>query len=164
MSKSRHFFRSVLVLVAGLHLAVNSIEACSCISANLDDSFSAADVVFTGKVLSISEREAESELPKGIQKWMIRKDQLGDLTKVPVLDVRLEVELSFKNIESKFFTVTTSGECRFSFEKEKQYVVFASNHGRSQTPFVFLCNGTKLLDSAGEDIVRLHSLIERPAN
>lgn len=109
--------------------------ACSCIQpGSVEEEYSKADAVFSGKVIRIEENKPTED----------------DFTPVKVV---FEVKNTWKGVEESeiaVYTGTDSASCGYEFAQGKSYLVYANTSGDQLT--TSLCSITKPLASADEDL------------
>jgi hypothetical protein len=115
--------------------------ACDCANAGPPcKAFKATPNVFTGRVTKI---------------LTIRvKLQNGD--DYPQLLVLLQIERNYRGQEGKFtvevVTGDGGGDCGFSFVEGQRYLVYADPHPATEKLYTGICQRTRLLSEAGEDL------------
>jgi hypothetical protein len=132
-----------IFLIAASLLVLNSYpaSACSCLPTTPQQSFKNSGTVFAGRVIDVvDESESRPEVSR------------------PLLGFKVIFEVSnvWKGKVEKQQVVLTSGSsasCGYSFEKGKDYLVYASTQG-SQLE-TGLCSGTKPLANARPDLAVL---------
>jgi hypothetical protein len=147
----------ITVIVLGIVLSISDkVSACSCASISIEDEFSAADAVFTGKVLSIQAKVGR------IGRWfrelsaVLSGSDLDDSTFDIV--IILAVEKYWKGSASGTTTVETADPsicctCGFEFRSGERYLVFASGAPLRTSS----CSRTQLATIASPDIVKVES-------
>jgi hypothetical protein len=118
-------------------------KACSCdlpttnnLQSLVKKAYKDSKAVFSGQVLEITRNE---------KLWFIQ--------------VRFRPEKSWKNELSKEITITTglgSGDCGFSFEVGKKYLIYAN--GTAKNLGTNICTRTNLLAQTNKDLVILNKL------
>lgn len=124
-----------------LVLNPDSASACSCLRSTPEEHFARANAVFSGKVIEVDGKQN---------------------TQIPLPDSFLNRQIKFEvsrvwkgNVEKQEVVLTSdsSASCGYSFEKGKEYLVYASEQdGKLQTG---LCSGTNLLSQAQENLETL---------
>jgi hypothetical protein len=134
--------KKILLLATSLFvLSTNAASACSCLPTTPQQSLKNSGTVFAGRVIDVvDEGETRPEVSR------------------PLLGFKVTFEVSnvWKGQPNRQFVVRTSGSsasCGYSFEKGKEYLVYASNQG-SQLE-TGLCSGTKPLANAQRDLAVL---------
>ena len=118
-----------------------SASACSCLQTSIADAFAGADVVFTGRVVSI---RLGNPLEPGVTS-----------TAHPVL-IALDVSGYWKGPVSRVITVTTprsETSCGFTFERGRDYLVYGHKEGAALT--TSLCSRTSSVTKAADDLMTL---------
>jgi 5-hydroxyisourate hydrolase-like protein (transthyretin family) len=138
--------RAVLVAAAVLLAFAERTDACSCITgAPICETFWKTSVVFAGEVLEI--RDAPEPIGEALFGRRV---------------VRFRVEKSWRGEvagEVQVRTGTGGGDCGYNFERGVTYLVYANvREGRLSTG---ICNRTKPLAEAGEDLAYLATAFER---
>jgi 5-hydroxyisourate hydrolase-like protein (transthyretin family) len=137
----------VVAAAAVLLLAIaERTEACSCITgAPICETFWKTPVVFSGEVVDISDAPepiGDVLFGRRVVKFRVEKSWRGDVA--GELEVR---------------TGTGGGDCGYNFERGVKYLVYANvRDGRLSTG---ICNRTKPLAEAGEDLAYLATAFER---
>lgn len=111
-----------------------SASACSCLRTSVTDAFALADVVFTGRVVSI---QLGDPLEPGVKS-----------TADPVL-IALDVSGYWKGPVSRVITVTTPQSemsCGFTFQRGRDYLIYAYKAGAGLT--TDLCSRTSSVTTA----------------
>lgn len=135
MKKILLFAASLLVLNA------NAANACSCVPTTPQQSLKNSNAVFAGKVINIAHESSKN--PEVSASW-------GEFK------IRFEVSKVWKGkIEKQQVVLTSdsSAACGYSFEKGKEYLVYASD--QESTIRTGLCSGTKPLANAQTDLAVL---------
>lgn len=130
-----------LLATSLLVLSANAASACSCIPTTPQQSLKNSGTVFAGRVIDV--------VDEGEMRPEVSRPLLG-------FKVTFEVSNVWKGQPNRQFVVRTSGSsasCGYSFEKGKEYLVYASNQG-SQLE-TGLCSGTKPLANARPDLAVL---------
>ncbi len=122
-------------------LSANAASACSCMPTTPQQSLKNSGTVFAGRVIDVVD---EGEMNPEVSR--------------PLLGFKVTFEVSnvWKGQPNRQFVVRTSdssASCGYSFEKGKEYLVYASNQG-SQLE-TGLCSGTKALAEASRDLAVL---------
>ena len=130
------------MVVAGVYLIVPSmVVACDCASAGPPcKAFRATPNMFTGRVTKISTIRV--------------KLQNGD--EYPQRLVLLQIERNYRGQEGKstveIVTGDGGGDCGFSFQEGKLYLVYAFPHPATGKLYTGICQRTRLLSEAAEDL------------
>jgi hypothetical protein len=122
-------------------LSTNAASACSCMPTTPQQSLKNSGTVFAGRVIDV--------VDEGEMRPEVSRPLLG-------FKVTFEVSTVWKGQPNRQFVVRTSdssASCGYSFEKGKEYLVYASNQG-SQLE-TGLCSGTKPLANARPDLAVL---------
>ena len=130
-----------LIAASLLVLNTNSAIACSCLPTTPQQNYKNSKAVFTGKVIDIVDHSDSTPVASG---------------SLAGFKIRFEVSNVWKGkIEKQQLVLTSdsSASCGYSFEKGKEYLVYASNQG-SQLE-TGLCSGTKPLANARPDLAVL---------
>lgn len=113
---------------------------CSCIPpAPPREELGRADAVFSGRVVSVTERREGGSAFQGR----------------PHLEVRIVPGRRWKGAAGDTVTVFTpdnGAACGFGFEQGREYLVYAEGEDQLRA---FLCSRTRLLADAGEDLAAL---------
>jgi hypothetical protein len=132
-----------IFLIAASVLVLNShpASACSCLPTTPQQSFKNSGTVFAGRVIDVvdpSERRPEVSRPLLGFKVIFEVSQVwkGKVEKQQVV-----------------LTSSSSASCGYSFEKGKEYLVYASTQGTQLE--TGLCSGTKPLANARPDLAVL---------
>ncbi len=134
--------KKIVLLATSLFVfSSNAASACSCISTTPQQNLKNAGTVFAGRVIDVVD---EAELHPEVSR--------------PLLGFKITFEVSnvWKGQANRQFVVRTSdssASCGYSFEKGREYLVYASNQG-SQLE-TGLCSGTKSLANARRDLAVL---------
>jgi hypothetical protein len=134
--------KKILLLTTSLFvLSSNAASACSCLPTTPQQSLKNSGTVFAGKVIDVVD---EAKMHPEVSR--------------PLLGFKVTFEVSnvWKGQANRQFVVRTSdssASCGYSFEKGKEYLVYASNQG-SQLE-TGLCSGTKPLANARPDLAVL---------
>jgi hypothetical protein len=132
----------VRMVLAGVCLMLpGMVEACDCVNAGPPcKAFKATPNVFTGRVTKISTIHV--------------KLQSGD--EYPQHLVLLQIERNYRGQEGKSTVEVVTGEgggdCGFSFEEGKRYLVYAYPHPATGKLYTGICQRTRLLSEASEDL------------
>jgi hypothetical protein len=132
----------VRMVLAGVCLMLpGMVEACDCVNAGPPcKAFKATPNVFTGRVTKISTIHV--------------KLQSGD--EYPQDLVLLQIERNYRGQEGKSTVEVVTGEgggdCGFSFEEGKRYLVYAYPHPATGKLYTGICQRTRLLSEASEDL------------
>jgi hypothetical protein len=123
--------------------SVGEVKACSCAAPTTNNlqslvkkAYKDSQAVFSGKVLKIHRNE-----------------------KLFYIEVRFQVEKSWKNKLAKEITITTgldSAGCGFSFESGEKYLVYAYRSTKNLETNI--CTRTNLLAQTNKDLVVLNRL------
>ena len=116
-------------------------SACSCLQTSVTDAFAQADVVFTGRVVSI-------RLGNPLEPGVIS-------TADPVL-IALDVSGYWKGPVSRVITVTTRRSemsCGFTFQTGRDYLIYAYKGEAGRT--TDLCSRTRSVTKAADDLKSL---------
>jgi len=130
------------MVVAGVYLmAPRMAVACDCANAGPPcKAFQATPNVFAGRVTNISTIRV--------------KLQNGD--DYPQLLVLLQIDRNYRGQEGKstveIVTGDGGGDCGFSFQQGKRYLVYAYPHPATGKLYTGICQRTRLLSEAGEDL------------
>src|SRR4028118_2144063 len=131
----------VLIAASLLVLTSNAASACVCLTTTPKKNFRNSRVVFAGKVIDI----------------MAKTDRSRDTSdSLVAFKLTFEVSKVWKGKVDKQQVVLTSESfrgCEYSFEKGKEYLVYAS--GEELTIQTSLCNATKPLANAQADLAVL---------
>ena len=134
---------SLLVILSG-----NPANACSCLPTTPRRSYQQARTVFAGKVTDIVVRRRSLD---GQSNSESEADRLFTEVKVT-----LEVSKVWKGRvtrQSVIMTANSSASCGYTFEKGREYLIYASGQPSELT--TGLCSGTKPLSSARADLAVL---------
>jgi hypothetical protein len=117
------------------------VAACDCVNAGPPcKAFKATPNVFTGRVTRIS--TIQVKMPSSV----VYPQQL----------VQLQIERNYRGQEAtstlEVVTGEGGGDCGFSFEEGKQYLVYAYPHAASGKLYTGICQRTRLLSGADEDL------------
>jgi hypothetical protein len=137
----------LMIATSLLVLTANAASACKCIPTTPEQSFETAKKVFSGKVVDVVE---QSPTEQGANRGK------GDPNFLNGAKVTFEVSEVWKGNHKRQLVVMTSdssASCGYSFEKGKEYLVYASGEeAKLQTG---LCSGTKSLSDAQADLAAL---------
>lgn len=125
--------KTLLALTLALLTSTTSALACSCREGTTSDHFENADLVLTGKVLSIRKQKKD--------------DWVNHL-------VTLEPKLVWKGEAEEKLQLTTadnSAACGYGFEKKKEYLVFVHKDEKGEL-HTSLCSGNELASRAKDSI------------
>lgn len=151
-----------------------AVSACSCVAdVTLSESFTIYNAVFAGKVVRIADNYAPyfSTIDYILYKIGIRHSLFGyfflNNERMYGFDVFFKVLKSWKGVEKTFVKVNTGrggGDCGYSFEVGKEYLVYASYaYGVPGSYWVTgICSRNAELPKATEDLNYLRSLPELP--
>lgn len=128
-------------IVFSLILAVDLVDACSCISdLSVEDMFQQSDVIFIGKVTKIDK-------PLFTISSSDPMDILFNLSKVYKGDLKESIQVQ---------TALDSSSCGFPFSENTEYLVYANLvDGKYQTG---LCSRNTEIEKAQEDLTILNNL------
>ncbi len=141
------------IVLAGVCLIFpGMIAACDCANAGPPcKALKATPNVFTGRVTKISTIHV--------------KLQTGD--EYPQRLVLLQIERNYRGQEGKsaveVVTGDGGGDCGFSFEEGKRYLVYAYPHPATGKLYTGICQRTRLLSQAAEDLEYL-AMKDEPAH
>ena len=134
--------KKIFLLATSLFvLSTNAASACSCLPTTPQQSLKNSGTVFAGRVIDV--------VDEGEMRPEVSRPLLG-------YKVTFEVSNVWKGQPNRQFVVRTSGSsasCGYSFEKGKEYLVYASNQGSELE--TGLCSGTKPLANARPDLAVL---------
>jgi len=149
-------------------------SACSCLESGLPYAyFDERNAVFIGKVIRIADNYIPyfSTIDYILYKLGSKQLLLGyfflDYERLYGFDVFFKVIDSWKGVENSYARVNTGrggGDCGFSFEMEKEYLVYASHaYGTPGNYWVTsICSRSAVMDFATEDLDYLSSRPELP--
>lgn len=137
----RILVRVVVVAAGVLLLMPGMVAACDCASSGPPcKAFGATPNVFSGRVAKISTIQV--------------KMQSGDTYRQ--LLVLLEIERNFRGQDGKSIAEVVTGDgggdCGFRFEEGKRYLVYAYPHPATGKLYTGICQRTRLLSEAAEDL------------
>lgn len=117
------------------------VAACDCVNAGPPcKAFKATPNVFTGRVTRISTIQVKMPSSVGYPQQL----------------VQLQIARNYRGQEGKSTVEVVTGEgggdCGFSFEEGKQYLVYAYPHAASGELYTGICQRTRLLSGADEDL------------
>jgi hypothetical protein len=130
------------IALAGMCLVLPGIVgACDCVNAGPPcKAFKATPYVFAGRVTKISTIQV----------------RLQDHDEYPQQLVVLQIERNYRGEEGKsaveIVTGEGGGDCGFSFEEGKRYLVYAYPHPATGKLYTGICQRTRLLTEANEDL------------
>ena len=117
----------------------SSVYACSCVEPQpVETELSRSDAVFSGRVLEVKEQTS------------IR----GMMTKAALFEVD-HIWKGGSESEIIIHTGSGGGDCGFEFEVGKEYLVYANHstmYGDKELLVTIICDRTKLVDEAQEDL------------
>jgi len=130
-----------MVLAGACLMVPGMVAACDCVNAGPPcKAFKATPNVFTGRVTRIS--TIQVELQKG--------------ESYPQNLVVLEIDRNYRGQEGKstveVVTGHGGGDCGFLFEEGKRYLVYAYPHPATGKLYTGICQRTRLLSEAAEDL------------
>ena len=135
---------ALFVLTSLIFANPEPVSACSCVApSSPSGELGKSEAVFVGTVTNI---EAKNKV----------SDKLGLGSSADLMLVTISVSKAWKGIDQKNITVTTaksSASCGFSFEKGKEYIVYANS--REEGLHVSLCSRTSLVENAQKDLQEL---------
>ena len=150
------------------------VSACSCdMTVSPDEEFARQDAIFTGKVVRIADNyfpyfsKIDQILSKlGFQRSLYSYRFL-DYERWYGCDIFFEVINSWKGVEKTSIKVNTGrggGDCGYSFEMDKEYLIYASHaYGIPGNYWVTgICSRNALLLNATDDLNSLNPLAELP--
>jgi hypothetical protein len=108
-------------------------------------------VVFAGRVTNIREQSVPILLD-------------GQQAHTPRQTVTFSIDEALKGIDDKTAVVISGGDlCGFPFYSGKKYLVYADRTEDGRSLRVTLCNGTKWLNEASDDLAYLRTISTRPS-
>lgn len=154
-----------VLLVMGLQLLLAPPAlACRCSTPTLEEAFARADAVFEAKILSLGPRcESPTEPVRDIRQdsgdpsprdpWSLLQGSCGGQR------VELLITRSWKGNVGEPSTIRTSrgGACGYSFEKGRQYLIFAFRD-KEGLLWTDICTRTRAAKDARQDLRNLKKL------
>ena len=144
-------------------------SACSCdMTSSPAEEFAQQDATFTGKVIRIADNFPYfSTIDHILHKLGFRGSLFLKYERWYGFDIFFKVINSWKGVEKTSIKVNTGrggGDCGYSFEMDKEYLIYASHaYGIPDNYWVTgICSRNAILPDASEDLKYLNSLPELP--
>lgn len=154
LSLTKRSVSAFVVAVIALLAAPAAAWACSCSSAGpACQAFFATDVVFAGRVLSVTSQIRTVELGGGLEPM-----------RESMAVVRMRVIDAYKNVSDKEVDIHTgqgAADCGYRFSVGGDYVIYA--HANKGELFTSICSRTRPLSDAAEDLAFFRTMSSAPS-
>jgi hypothetical protein len=153
-------------LLAGLILGTvlaREAAACSCASGTPASRYASSDIVFRGTVLRVTDRATFLRLAWTFLKMLTGREpdaDMNDYAKTQGFKVELDIRQTWRGPRKgtvTLFTGRSGGDCGIRFVEETEYLVYGDCDDSGDC-YTFLCNRTRPVDRAGDDLRYLASL------